>query len=81
MNLFQFFKTPLLISPHGGKNGFTLSLWEGNITFCLAPSPLGEGWDGGQFDIVKSLRSLRFISSIQSQISVEVLFPVPGLQS
>jgi hypothetical protein len=31
--------TPFLISPKGGKD------------FQIAPSPLGEGWEGGQNSI------------------------------
>jgi hypothetical protein len=42
MSILQFFKknyfTPFLISPKGEK-------------ICSAPSPLGEGWDGGHLII------------------------------
>jgi len=37
--------TPLLISPHGGKEYNSFPQWKNALSG--APSPVGEGWDGG----------------------------------
>jgi hypothetical protein len=51
MNSISIF-TPLLISPHGGKeyNSFI----QRKNALSGAPSPLGEGWDGGANYYIKT---------------------------